>query len=252
MITVDLSKNGSKGAILKLLDKLGMRVEAQLFKSEVALELIDEEGDPPPRAKRRAWDAMVLRYVPLADGVAMGVLRVDDTPRESSVTQEAAGEPPVPVEPSAPKGSGGRFGVLPADWPELPETASWVDELEWVYQNGILVITEKPNGPAQYHWDRARTPPPSNGAKLLMKLLAESRKNFMDLLGKAKTNTDGVEAEDVKKEKRRIGEVEAILDKFLETTKKEDGVNELSAVSGNETTKESDESDGLSGLPTEA
>lgn len=189
----------SKIAITDRLRREGRWDAASLFKDQVFEEL-RSAGIRGQQAKDTAWAEMARRFPPL--------------PVVEPVEESAAVEEEEPVVVAAPGDEG--FGLLPPDWPSLPEKAAWIDELEWAYQNGFFVIAEKATGAVTYRWERARTPAPSRGALVLMKLLAESRQKFMDLLGKAKTSTDGVETDVVKRERRRVEDIEAMLEKLKE------------------------------------
>lgn len=205
---VDLSKPGSKQHVLRTLKRLGLDLEAEQFKLEAQKEFLSAKV-PYLDAKEKAWEEMVRWRLPKDEGVRIGVIK-EVVVSEDGLREEL-------VDASVPCGSvivvDKSFGLLPAHWPVLPETAAWKDELEWAYQNGFFVISEKASGLVSYLWDRATTVPPSRGALLLMKLLAENRQKFMDLLGKCKSGDDGAETELVRWEKRRIEEIEAMIRK---------------------------------------
>lgn len=189
----------SKIALTERLRREGRWEAATLFKDQVFEEL-RSAGIRGQQAKDTAWAEMARRFPPL--------------PVADPVEESAAVEEEEPVVVAAPGDEG--FGLLPAHWPPLPEKAAWIDELEWAYQNGFFVIAEKATGAVVYRWERARTPAPSRGSLVLMKLLAESRQKFMDLLGKAKTSTDGTETDVEKREKRRVDEIRAMIEKLSE------------------------------------
>jgi len=192
----------SKIALTDRLRREGRWEAATLFKDAVFEEL-RSAGIRGQQAKDTAWAEMARRFPPLP-------------PAEPVVEEsEADDEEELPLSGSA-LPTDESFGMLPGDWPPLPEKAAWIDELEWAYQNGFFVIAEKATGAVVYRWERARTPAPSRGSLVLMKLLAESRQKFMDLLGKAKTSTDGTETDVEKREKRRVDEIRAMIEKLSE------------------------------------
>lgn len=188
MTEVALEVRGeSKIALTHRLQQEGRWQEATVYKDQVLKEL-RAEGVFGQEAKDKAWEEMGRRYPALEGWKLEGMVVSDES-----------------------------FGLLPEEWFPLPEGAAWRDDVEWVYQNGFFVIQEKAGGVVSYRWDRASGPPPSKGAPLLMKLLAENRKSFMDLLGKAKGGSGGgEETEEVRRERRRVEEVEAIISKLGE------------------------------------
>jgi len=191
----------TKAGLQRRLMAEGRWEDACAFREQVRKELRDTGVVGFKEAAHKAWEEMERFFPPL----------VVEEPKSEE-------DPPEPeAEEAEAAAADASFGLLPASWPSpLPDTATWKDELEWAYQNGFFVIAEKATGAVQYHWDRARTPPPSQGALVLMKLQAESRQKFMDLLGKAKSGGDDDETEGVRREKRSIAEIEAMLQKLQE------------------------------------
>lgn len=178
----------SRVTMLNRLKAEGRWEEASLFKDRVISEL-RMEGMRKIEAGETAWREVARMFPPLLEEEGDGEGTSDAT-----------------------------FGLLPRGWPVLPETAAWVEELEWAYQNGFFVIVERAGGAGgvSYRWERASCPAPSRGALVLMKLLAESRQKFMDLLGKAKTGVDTEDTEVVKRERRRVEEIEGLLEGLKE------------------------------------
>lgn len=218
---VNLDKPGSKMSVIQALKRLGILEEAERFRNASKREL-ERTGDVVSVARERAWGEMIRLFLPRDEAIRLGVLQevqpaVPDGAEGGSQGSNGVAEstgPGLDEDPdSIPQlaATDTSFGMLPGSWPALPEKAAWLDELEWAYQNGFFVISVKASGAVTYLWDRARSPAPSYGALVLMKLQAESRQKFMDLLGKAKTSTDAGDTEGVKREKRRIEELEAML-----------------------------------------
>ena len=102
--------------------------------------------------------------------------------------------------------------VLPVAWGELPDSAGFAAEVEWVHQNRVLVVEDRPAGKSILHWDRARKPAPSYGAVNLMEYAATNLKGFMDILQKVvKLNGDSDSA-NVRKEKMKTDDIKALLE----------------------------------------
>ena len=187
-----MPREGEPESRIELTDRLrreGREEAAATFRREVIDEL-REVGVSTAERRRIAWAEMAKRFPPLEP---------EKKPEEEVEPEDEEGP-----EDGAPT-SDASFGLLPADWPPLPDSAPWREELEWAYQNGFFVIVEKRGGVVSYRW-----------AALLMKLLAESRKNFMDLLGKAKAGSGEEETEGVKREKYRAEQIEEMLLKLRE------------------------------------
>lgn len=182
-------KAESKIVLSNRLRKEGRWEEATLFKDEV-MEELHQEKIWGHEARRISWAEVARRFPPLKE-------------------EKQKPQPDGQVSDSS-------FGILPKEWVPLPETADWQEELDWAYQNGFFVIAKKPAGGVSYIWERARSRPPSQGALVLMTVLGENRNKFMDLLKTSKTGGDGTETEGVKREKRRIEEIENMLEKLEE------------------------------------
>jgi hypothetical protein len=103
---------------------------------------------------------------------------------------------------------------IPESWGKLPDTAKWIDEVEWVHQQRILVIGTTKSGDIRLDWHQATLPAPSKGAMALMKSVAENPQWFdKDILPKAKRVGEAVEenVEQVKKSVAAEAEIEEIL-----------------------------------------
>ena len=104
---------------------------------------------------------------------------------------------------------------LPEAWGALPDSAPLDAEVEWVHQNRVLVVEDRPGKRPEFHWDRARTAAPSYGAVNLMEFAATNRKGFMDILQRVKPGMGGDE-EDVRREKTKVEEIRRVLEELLE------------------------------------
>ena len=107
----------------------------------------------------------------------------------------------------------GRVRPLPTAWGEIAESAPFEVEVEWVHQNRVLVVEDRPNKRPEFHWERAQRPAPSYGAVNLMEFAATNRKGFMDILQRMKPGMAG-EEDIVRREKVRIEEIRRILEQF--------------------------------------
>lgn len=151
-------------------------------------------------ASEAAWNAMLEAFPPLvpADrptepppGAASESTHGEEAAR--CVSDGAAGLPPV------------------ADtWGEIPDSAPFEAEVEWVHQNRVLVVEERPSGSARLHWNRARNPAPSYGAINLMEFAATNRAKFMDVLLRVKPGSEEQE-EEAKSDDPSLEEVERML-----------------------------------------
>jgi len=188
---------------ISLCDRLraeGRWDEASKFK-DAALREFKAKGMKRHEASDAAWEAMEKAFPPEepeepppAD--APESVHVEEATR--CVSDCSAGSP-----------------TIPETWGEIPESAPFDVEVDWVHQNRVLVVEERPGGPSRLHWDRARSPAPSYGAVNLMEFAATNRKGFMDLLMRVKPGAG--EAEDsqiVKQERMSIGEIKRILGQF--------------------------------------
>jgi len=109
----------------------------------------------------------------------------------------------------------GHVGPLPTTWGDLPESAPFDAEVEWVHQNMVLVIEDRGTKPPIFHWDRAQSPAPSHGAQNLMHFAATNRAGFMNMLQRIKPGMAG-DDDIVRREKVRIEEIRRILQELRE------------------------------------
>jgi hypothetical protein len=175
---------------------VGLWAEAAEWKNDRVREL-RASGMTRGEATEEAWRLLELQYPPpppLAE------------PEPDPVNDN--GEDVVVVGSS----------LLPDAWGELPDSASFETEVEWVHQNRVLVVEERPGGRAIIHWDRARRPAPSYGAVNLMEFAATNRKGFMDILQRVKPGNSG-EDELLRRDKVPRDEIIRILDGLGETAK---------------------------------
>jgi len=105
---------------------------------------------------------------------------------------------------------------VPASWGDLPESAPFDAEVEWVHQNMVLVIEERGTKTPLFHWDRAQKAAPSHGARNLMQFAASNRAGFMNMLQRVKPGAGG-EEDIVRREKVKIEEIERILEELRES-----------------------------------
>lgn len=201
----------------KRLKKEGRWEEVMRFKQAVLDELHRAKiwGQD---AKRISWAEVRRRFPPLvateSSDDASGEAEAEPA-AEREDESEPVDDDPEPVE----AGGDWSFGLLPADWPPLPDNAPLDKEWDWAYQNGFLVISvAKDTNRTTLRWERASSLPPSKGACKLMELLAENRSKFFDLLKVAKPNAAGGDTAVERREKKRIEEIEAILQSLEEAS----------------------------------
>ena len=104
---------------------------------------------------------------------------------------------------------------LPEAWGTLAESAPLDAEVEWVHQNRVLVVEDRPGKRPLFHWERARTPAPSYGAVNLMEFAATNRKGFMDILQRVKPGMGG-DDDEVRREKVKVEEIRRVLEELRE------------------------------------
>lgn len=104
---------------------------------------------------------------------------------------------------------------IPKSWGELPKSAKWVDEVEWVHQNRILVIGHNSQGGLRLDWELASEPAPSKGAMAMMQDAAANPQWFSrDVLPKAKRLDSEDDPERVKEERQSIEKIRKTLEKY--------------------------------------
>ena len=113
---------------------------------------------------------------------------------------------------------------LPHRWGELPESAKWEDEVEWVHNNRVLVVGRTKEGLVRLDWNLAKTAAPSMGAVGLMQDAAANPQWFSrDILPKAKRGGEEEDPEKVVEERRRLEDVRELLGQFVERVRAEAG-----------------------------
>jgi hypothetical protein len=109
--------------------------------------------------------------------------------------------------------------LIPAHWPsELPESATFEAEVEWVYRNFRRVVKREPGRPIRINLDRARTVAPSDGALGLLEQASDQPYWFFkELVPKVKLAKEGEnDAKKRREAKKSIEELEEVLKKMLE------------------------------------
>ncbi len=203
MIEVDLSKPGMKSGVLRALKSLGVQDEAERFRLEVTQELVGS-GLKLLVAREKSWVEMVRLFLPRDKGEKLGVFKTvaaeDEPPwpKDEALTV-AVHEPEEQPEESA-------ADPDPEAMATLLKKLSPVDFFEdicWVYLN----LAHKDVRPDQA---------PNAGAWGLLEHVRKYPRAFFDqLLPKALAKAPD-EEEGVKKEKRRIEEIEEMLVKLKE------------------------------------
>jgi len=123
-----------------------------------------------------------------------------------------SGDPPKP----ATSGSDGPIqglSTIPEDWPQLPSNASLSTEVGWVQANRLRVVEERPGRATLVRLDLALSPAPSWAALGWLETSIRSYAKFVDVAAKA-SGGEGDESAVVRRERRAIAEVEALLDEM--------------------------------------
>jgi hypothetical protein len=187
---------------IELTDRLrreGRWPEASKRKDEM-VKLLRAEGMKRTEAAEEAWRRLAAEYPPL--------------PHTTELEPEPDDDEELAVCVVGPN-------VLPSAWGDLPESASFEVEVEWVHQNRVLVVEERTGGASRLHWEHARKPAPSYGAVNLMEFAATNRKGFMDILQRVKPATDTGEEENIKRERRSLAEIRGLLERMQEQADEE-------------------------------
>ncbi|MCE5269506.1 MAG: hypothetical protein LLG00_16640 [Planctomycetaceae bacterium] len=179
--------------------------DAEDRKNEM-IRIFREAGLQKAEASEEAWRRLAEEYPPLPPKPKPDPEPEPDAESDGSHTAAAA---------SVDEGEAVAISPLPEAWGELPESAPFEAEVEWVHQNRVLVVEELAGKRSKLHWHRARKPAPSYGAVNLMEYAATNRKGFMDILQKVKPAAAGDE-ENVRRERRSIAEIEDLLEKMAE------------------------------------
>ena len=126
-------------------------------------------------------------------------------------------KPPEPTPASTPENEtpareSGIQGLrdIPADWPELPNNASMQAEMSWVQSQRLIVVEETSSGRTIVHLSDAKSPAPSWAALSWLETSIRNYSKFVDVCTKT-LNQQSDDTNVVKRERKSIGEVRAIL-----------------------------------------
>ena len=190
--------NESKIELVERLRASGQWPEAVRRKDE-RVKALRAEGMKRAEAADEAWRWLAAEYPSPAPA---------EPPREPPASVPAGSAPPTPCASDCAAGS----SSIPDTWGDIPESAPFEAEVDWVHQNRPLVVEERPSGPSRLHWPRARSPAPSYGAVNLMEFAASNRKGFMDLLVRVKPGREEDEnSPNARHEETQIAEIERML-----------------------------------------
>jgi hypothetical protein len=135
--------------------------------------------------------------------------------------------PPLPSVPENPMPVGTSEGAKPADghlrglsnippdWPTLPDNAPLPAELSWVQAQRLRIVEERPSGATVVHLERAGSPAPSWAALGWLETSIRSYAKFVDICAKGLAQQE-LESDMVKRERKSIEEVRALLAEMLE------------------------------------
>ena len=152
-------------------------------------------------ALEHAWDELERVYPPLLPDVEGVGAKLPGHPSPSALPESQA--------PAAPSVRYLGNLALPAEWPEIPDTAPYRDEVQWVYSNLVAIGSGK-----RLHLAKALSPPPSLGAVGMAKHYMGCTRDFYDkiakpILGGIADESDGV---NVRREKTQLSEIRQILE----------------------------------------
>jgi hypothetical protein len=106
---------------------------------------------------------------------------------------------------------------VPKDWPDLPANASLSLEVGWVQANRLFMVEERPGRATIVRLDRAASPAPSRAALGWLETSIRSYAKYVDVAAKA-TSTSDDEGAVLRRERKSIEEVEALLQEMCEAT----------------------------------
>ncbi len=142
-------------------------------------------------------------------------------PEPETETQDPSPEPiassPPPADPQQadiPPASLSGLGTIPVGWGDLSDNAQLVDELAWVQSQRLRVVEERGNRTIVY-LDRATRPAPSMAALGWLETSIRNYAKYCDLVAKVAAQPQ-TEAEDVRKERMALHEIEELLAEMLE------------------------------------
>ena len=196
MIEVDLSKPGAKTSVMHVLKRLGVQDEAERFKLEVAQEL-RSTGITAPVAREVGWVEMTRMFVPREEGVKMGVFKLVGKKTVTLSPSPVVEEEVVEEEKDSEEEPAADPEVMAALLKKI-SPVDFFEDIRWVYLN---LANE----------GARRDQAPNTGAWGLLEHVRKYPKAFFDqLLPKALAKAPD-EEEGVKREKRRIEEIEDML-----------------------------------------
>lgn len=133
-------------------------------------------------------------------------------PISSDIISELLDVTPL-VAPNPISESGAIQGLadLPKGWPELPANASLSTELGWVQANRLFMVEERPGKATRVRLDQAASPAPSRAALGWLETSIRSYAKFVDAVAKVSGGDDGDEGAVMRRERKSIDEVRALL-----------------------------------------
>jgi hypothetical protein len=177
-----------KRELMRRLREEGRLGEAQRFMDAIRRQCATK-GLPRAASVRIAWEEMERNFPPLSA-------------EEVAARKEDEGKKPDRT-------------WRPRNWPELPETGKYEDEVNWVYANYSRVIERTKEGGQRIRLSRATSPAPSQGALGLLEWAMDNRTAFYkDVVPKVRRGVDEGEEDKVRKEKRSIGEIRRIIEQM--------------------------------------
>lgn len=218
-----MAETESKIDLTNRLQREGRWAEASAYKDSVIRES-RKLGLTKEQAGIVAWRETARNFPPLVSkegtepASAPGPASMGESPSGSDTAEnpkvEAKVAAPVPVDKPI------RL-AMPPEWGELPASAKFEVEVEWVYGNYSLIVEHRSNG-NRIKLARAKSPAPSMAAIGLLEWVAESTTNraafYKDLVPKAKKVDADDDIEVIRRERKSIGEIEAILAKMEEAS----------------------------------
>ncbi len=100
---------------------------------------------------------------------------------------------------------------LPSDWPDLPSNASLSLEIGWVQANRLRMVLEQPGKATRVRLEQALSPAPSWAALGWLETSIRSYAKYVDVAAKATSADDGDETAVMRRERKSIDELRALL-----------------------------------------
>lgn len=177
--------------------------------------MVESKKAIPDKEARRAWVYSELDRMYPPPEAALPSLTETNTILESGHLS-----PYVPTKGLADvQHDGGAIqglGEIPEGWPAMPSNASLGAELGWVQANRLSVVEERPGKATVVRLGRAASPAPSLAALGWLETSIRSYAKYVDVAAKAASGGDDDEGTVMRRERKSVDEVKALLDEMCE------------------------------------